>query len=129
MLLDAGPDRFIAELKALGYSPERRGPQEVLFVYRIENGPRFGDEIELGFQVPPNWPLEPPHGPCYRPAILRETGLAGVHADGRHFGPDWDHRSRPFEGWARTDRSLRAYMRHIRKLHQQLPEEERRDAA
>lgn len=121
MVPDVGVERFVAEAVALGFTPECHAPQEVSFAYRIENGPRFGETVEIGFFVPANWPLEPPHGPCYRDGFLRDTELPGVHTDGRHFGPDWDHWSRPCEGWARTDRSLRAYMRHIRRLHQELP--------
>jgi hypothetical protein len=126
---ERGVERFVDELVALGYEPERRGLREVAFDYIIENGPRFGETVKLGFDVPDNWPIEPPHGPCYCPAILRETGVHGVHVDGRHFGPDWDHWSRPHEGWARTDYTLKAYMRHIRKLHQELPPREQADAA
>jgi hypothetical protein len=129
MLRDVGVERFVAELEALGYEPQVHGSQEVSFAYRIENGPRYGETVELGFCVPVNWPVEPPHGPCYRPAILRGTALPGVHTDGRHFGQEWDHWSRPFEVWGRTDRSVAAYLRHIRKLHQELPGCEEADAA
>ena len=130
-MAESGVERFVEELRELGYEPKRHGPDEVSFEYEIENGPRDGALIELGFVVPPSWPIEPPHGPCYRPAILREAGIQeGVH-QGRHLGPEWDHWSRPFEGWARVEQSLRSYMRLIRNLNKELPPEplERANAA
>lgn len=123
-----GVERFIEEAEALGYIPERHGTNEVAFKYTIENGPRYGETVELGFEVPANWPIEPPHGPCYRPAILRGTAVQGVH-QGRHFGADWDHWSRPHESWAQTDYTLGAYLRHIRKLNMELPAPGQADAA
>lgn len=110
----------MAELKKLGYEPKELDGNAVIFPYVIENGPRAGIEIELGFIVPPNFPLEPPHGPCYRPGFLRASGLSGVHP-GHSIGPAWDHWSRTFNGWARSDRTVRAYMRHIRRLNEEMP--------
>jgi hypothetical protein len=127
-----GVERFAKELEALGYRLQRDTASGVWFRYVIENGPRRGDVTELGFVVPGNFPVEPPHGPNYRPAILRATTLAGVHP-GRELGPDWDHWSRPPSNWAQTEQSVRAYMRHIRSLNEELPvrqqEEDEADAA
>ncbi len=126
-----GADRFAAELQALGFKPQREGDQAVWFRYVVENGPRRGTRTDLGFVVPANFPVEPPHGPNYRPAILRGSGLPGVHP-GHELGPEWDHWSRPHPTWASSDRTVRAYMRHIRTLHEQLPpleEDEQADAA
>lgn len=126
-----GVERFGDELEALGYRPERNAHDGVWFSYRIENGPRRGELIELGFVVPANFPLEPPHGPNYRPAILRSApGISGVHP-GRELGRDWDHWSRPHPTWAHTDQSVATYLRHIRGLNEELPpghEEELDDA-
>jgi hypothetical protein len=114
-----GAALFCEEARALGYEPQEAGPNLVYFAYTIENGPRRGEQVDLGFEVPENYSVEPPHGPCYRPAILRDKGLDGVHPD-RHFGAGWDHWSRPMEGWSK-DRTLRAYMRHVRRLSEELP--------
>jgi hypothetical protein len=122
-----GADRFFDELTALGFSPERDNSHGVWFGYQVENGPRRGEQLELGFVVPPNWPVEPPHGPNYRPAILRNAGVAGVHP-GRELGPDWDHWSRPHPQWAQTDYTVRAYMRYIRQLNEELPALPREEA-
>jgi hypothetical protein len=115
-----GVERFAEELEALGYRTERDDSNGVWFEYIVENGPRRGEAMELGFVVPENFPIEPPHGPNYRPAILRDSGAGGVHP-GRELGPDWDHWSRPHPAWAQTDYSGRAYMRYIRQLNEELP--------
>jgi hypothetical protein len=128
-----GVERFAEELEALGYRPQRDAADGVWFDYTIENGPRHPDTIELGFVVPGNFPVEPPHGPNFRPAILRSSGIGGVHP-GRELGRDWDHWSRPHPNWAQTDQSVRTYMRHIRSLNEELParhkeEDDEADAA
>jgi hypothetical protein len=125
-----GADLFASELQALGYKPQRPTPDIVTFEYTIENGPRAGMVVELGFHVPGNFPIEPPHGPCYRPGFLRNRGMPGLHP-GHTIGPEWDHWSRPCEAWAGTDRTVRAYMRHIRALSEDMPpaDEEEADAA
>jgi hypothetical protein len=119
-----GRDKFVEELRELGFAPELSASDETFlwFPYQIPNGPRSGDVVELGFQVPTNFEYEPPHGPCYRPAILRNDGLQGVHPDRPAAG--WDHWSRPHPRWAQTDKTVRAYMRFIRALNRELPKRE-----
>jgi hypothetical protein len=117
-----GRDAFAAGLRELGIEPELSYPDSSLlsFPWRIENGPRAGEEVTIGLQVPPNFPLEPPHGPCYRPAILRASGLNGVHANSV-FGEGWDHWSRPHPRWPQTARTVPHYLRHLRTLNEELP--------
>jgi hypothetical protein len=38
----------------------------------------------------------------------------GIHAS--DFGDGWQYWSRPFSNWNRTDRTVRAYLSHIRHL-------------
>lgn len=117
-----GREAFAAGLRELGIEPTLSEADGNLlsFPWKVENGPRAGEELIVGLEVPANFPVEPPHGPCYKPAILRECGLAGVHPD-RHFGPGWDHWSRPHPRWAETDKNVKAYMRHLRTLNEELP--------
>ncbi len=129
-----GRDAFAAGLRELGIEPElsETNAQQLTFPWPIANGPRAGEEVTIGLEIPPNFPLEPPHGPCYRPAILRDSGVDGLHRD-RHFGAGWDHWSRPHPRWAATGRSVQDYLRHLRTLNEELPPasfpEELHDAA
>lgn len=113
---------FAEGLRKLGIEPVLvEGADDLLyFEYEIQNGPRTGEQVELGLQIPANFDLEPPHGPYYRPKILTGRGLDGVHQN-RAFGPDWEHWSRPHSNWNSTDRSVRAYLRHLRTLNEELP--------
>lgn len=117
-----GRDLFADGLRALGFVPEfPEGSTDLLtFEWNIENGPRAGETVDLGLRIPANFPVDAPHGPFYRPAILRGTGVSGVHQR-RFFGPEWDLWSRPHPRWGQTDRSVAAYLRHLRTLNEQLP--------
>lgn len=118
-----GRDAFASGLRELGIEPELSEADGGLlsFVWTVENGPRVGETLTIGLEVPANFPLEPPHGPCYRPAILRDVpGIQGVHPD-RHFGTGWDHWSRPHPRWVEAGRDVRAYLRHLRTLNEELP--------
>lgn len=116
---------FAQGLHELGFEPELVEGSETLlyFDYVFPNGPRLGQRVNLGLEVPPNFPVEPPHGPHYRPAFLRGRGLGGVH-ENMAFGAEWDHWSRPHPRWNLTDRTVNAYMRHLRTLNEELPSEE-----
>lgn len=132
MTLLQGRDAFAQGLREIGIEPSLSEAEAVLlsFPWSVENGPRAGENLTVGLEVPANFPHEPPHGPCYRPAILRSSGVQGVHP-GRHFGPEWDHWSRPHPGWAQArgtpcayKRAVSAYLRHLRTLNEELPPKE-----
>jgi hypothetical protein len=111
---------FIDQLMALGYKVEERGGNRLAFPYIISIGPLANKEIWLGFIVADDFPLTPPSGPHVSPQILplntssTEHPHGGVHPS--DFGPEWEYWSRPFNGWATTDRTVRAYLAHIRGL-------------
>jgi hypothetical protein len=117
-----GRTLFAEGLHGLGFDPELVEGSETMieFGYVIPNGPRSGEQVRLGLEVPENFPVEPPHGPHYRPTILRGRGIAGVH-ENLAFGCEWDHWSRPHPRWNLTDRSVGAYLRHLRTLNEELP--------
>jgi len=119
-----GRQLFAEQLHELGFEPELVEGSETLisFDYVIPNGPRCGERVRLGLEVPPNFPVEPPHGPHYQPTILRGRNIPGAH-ENMAFGPGWDHWSRPHPRWNLTDRSVKAYMRHLRSLNEELPGE------
>jgi hypothetical protein len=112
---------FTEQLHTLGYRPEERDGNRIVFRYTVPVGKFVGTEIWLGFVVADDFPLNPPSGPHVSPPLLplhpgndMPHPLGGVHPS--DFGPEWQYWSRPFLGWPSTDRSVRAYMAHIRHL-------------
>lgn len=120
--MSQGRTLFAEGLHELGYKPVLvEGSESLLyFNYVFPNGPRIAESVDLGLEIPPNFSVEPPHGPHYRPTFLRGKGLPGVH-ENMAFGPEWDHWSRPHPRWNLTDRTVNAYMRHLRTLNEELP--------
>ncbi len=125
-----GVDGFIAGLKALEFEPALRGDGLVGFDYEVEVGPLAGRTVKLALQVPGDWPASPPGGPMVSPRLLPiNTDAAMGHPYGAvheapQLGPDWQYWSRPFTvHWPHTDRSVDAYLGHIRRLFDTLPEE------
>ena len=137
-------EQFCEGLRALGYEPEVRPDAQagvgkfVVFDYEIEIGPRRGEIIRLGLQVPPDWPMSPPSGPFVSPHLLPVRPESGrgrpwdnVHeAQGRGVDlpeGEWQYWSRPFPGspgWGSTEKTVATYLRHIRTLVGELPEAE-----
>ena len=116
---------FTAQLRASGFTVTERPDGPITFPFEIPIGCRAGERVELGFQVPSDFPASPPSGPHVSPRILpihpdQSVGhpTGGVHES--PLGSEWEYWSRPFPGWATTDRSARAYMGHIRHLFETL---------
>ena len=119
-----GRAEFVQGLRALGLSVDDRADDFVTFPWQIPLGPRAGERIRLGLQVPPDVEETPPSGPHVSPHLLPLTQggapthpFGGVHTS--PLGADWQYWSRPYPnppGWASTDRSARTYMRHITHL-------------
>lgn len=110
-----GPE-FARQLRDLGYQVTEQGDGNVRFPWEIPVGSRVGELITLGFTVPPDFPVTPPGGPCVTPALQHPHGA--VHP--APFGSGWVYWSRPFPGWASTDRTVRTYMAHVRHLFGQI---------
>ena len=114
---------FIQQLTDLGYQIQLLDPAKgrLSFPYEIPVGRLIGTRIRLGFVIADDFPLNPPSGPHISPRILPLNPQYNTHPNGGvhespDFGDDWEYWSRPFEGWAKTDRSVRTYMAHIRHL-------------
>lgn len=112
---------FIQQIRDLGYRVEEKGDGRVAFPYTVPMGKFEGKEIMLGFIVPGDFPASPPGGPHVSPRLLPINPGGERHPAERvhespQFGPEWEYWSRPFPGWAATDRTARAYMAHVRKL-------------
>jgi hypothetical protein len=110
---------FIQQLKEMGYEPTEQNNYIVVFPYVIPVGKLAGTKIKLGLQVTD---LVPPPGPHVSPRLhpLESGGgiphpLGGIN-ESPLLGPEWQYWSRPFRGWAKTDRSARTYMAYINTL-------------
>lgn len=112
---------FINELNALGFAVEDRGQGRLAFRYTVELGKFTGQELLIGFVVGDDFPATPPTGPHLSPGLLPLNTISRKHPDGGihaswQFGEGWQYWSRPFVNWQKTDRTVRAYLAHIRKL-------------
>jgi len=111
---EVGAAGFLAALTAHGYMVTQCN-EFAIFTYTVEVGSRVGQQIRVGLQVPGDWPLSPPPGPHVSPRIGHPHGAVS----GSPLGGDWEYWSRPAQNWA-ADRSVRAYLRHLRTLFSQI---------
>ena len=109
-----GAAGFLAALAAHGYEVTPAG-DFVIFPYTVEVGSRAGEQVRIGLQVPGDWPLSPPPGPHVSPRLGHPHGAVNPSP----LGEDWEYWSRPAQNWP-ADRSVRAYLRHLRTLFSQL---------
>lgn len=118
---------FIAQLRELGFdaveAPIAQMPAQPItrLPYRIPLGSKAGEEITLAFLVPADFNLTCPSGPYIHPHVLpinhtNQPPHGGVTDASHIFGAGWQYWSRPYSGWANSDRDARAYMRHIAHL-------------
>jgi hypothetical protein len=115
MITEAGAAAFLRDFQSIHVDARMRS-DFIVFSYVIPLGPRVGEEVQVGLQVPADYPATPPPGPHFCPRIVHPAGA--VHAS--PLGPDWVYWSRPFPNWRLTDRSVRTYLAHIRALLAQL---------
>jgi hypothetical protein len=110
---------FAQQLKGLGYDAKENG-DKVSFPFKIQTGKRAGEEITLGFVIPPDFLLNPPSGPHVNPRLLPINPAKAPHpVGGVHespFGAEWQYWSRPIEHWPQTRRNAADYMAHIHRL-------------
>jgi hypothetical protein len=126
----AGVEDFMAGLRALGYEPEQRVDGFVTFDYEIEVGPLASRLIKLALQAPGDWPANPPSGPYVSPRLLPVNPDAtpghphGAVHEAPQLGPEWQYWSRPVvASWPQTDRTVLAYLGHLRHLFDTLPDD------
>jgi hypothetical protein len=114
-------EAFVAGLIALGYEPVVLAdkPDRVTFDYVVETGKHAGRKVRLGFVVPGDFSATCPSGPHVSPQI-HPIGQQGGHPTGAvnasDFGGDWQYWSRPFPEWAKSKRTVAAYMSYIWRL-------------
>lgn len=113
-----GRQEFERQLRELDFVPESRTDARTVFPYKVRGGRFGGQEIRLGFEVPPDFPRTPPRGPHISPPLLPLNPGAPNHPDRVHpseFGPDWQYWSRPYPGWKgrETAATYLAYIEHL----------------
>ncbi len=114
------PEDFIQQFKDLGFEVNEPRASFIAFAYAVPVGKFAGTSIKLAIQIDGS-PVNPPPGPHVSPRLLPiNTGAdlphprGGVHES--PLGPEWQYWSRPFKGWAKTDRSARVYLAHVNNL-------------
>lgn len=111
---EVGAAGFLAALAAHGYAVTRQN-EFAIFSYAVEVGSRAGQQLRIGLQIPGDWPLSPPPGPHVSPRMGHPHGAVSASP----LGDGWEYWSRPAQNWA-ADRSMRAYLRHLRTLFSQI---------
>lgn len=114
-----GKDEFFQQLRDLGHQIQDCGSDKICIDYKIPCGRYEGQQIKLGFQVPPDFPLTPPSGPHISPRILPLNPNAPGHparVAESTFGDQWEYWSRPYPSWANTSRTVKDYLRYMRHL-------------
>ena len=111
---------FVNGLKELGYIVEERGGNRVSFTFAVETGRFAGQQVEIGYDIPSDFNLQPPSGPHVKPHLHPVTNGAGTHPTGgvhtSPFGSDWQYWSRPMHHWANTKRTVRDVIAHLKTL-------------
>lgn len=111
-------ESFAQEAAALGLDEVAVEGNWVKFNLTIPVGRFSGEVRRIAAEVPADFPLNPPPGPHVSPPTTHPAGA--VHAS--PLGSEWVYWSRPAQGWA-TDRSVRAWVRHVRSLFAQVSNE------
>lgn len=114
-VVTVGVPEFARQARALGLASVEVDGGWVLFDLEIPAGKHAGEMRRIAAQVPADFPDTPPSGPHVTPATTHPAGA--VHASPR--GEGWVYWSRPIQGW-RADRSVRAWVRHVRSLFAQV---------
>jgi len=122
--IKTGVAAFVDGLRMAGREPTVLNSTggHVFFPYRVQSGRFAGQEVRLGFIVPPDFPLSPPGGPQVSPMIhpLKSDGLhptGRIHQGDPEFaqkaGGEWQYWSRPYPNWNTTAKTVEAYLTHI----------------
>jgi hypothetical protein len=108
-----GHDQFATQLAAEGLQPTIHADC-VTFDYPIPVGAHAGETVTIALHCP-DFPANPPGGPHLTPGFAHPGG--NNHASPLRSG--WIYWSRPFPGWAQTDRTASDYLAHLRRLFSQ----------
>jgi len=125
-----GPNRLVAELEELGHKPVSTDGAFIHFEFEVPLGPLTDSTIEVGFNVPSDYPVTPPTGIVVSPHLLPICSggthpYGGIHQaeSGGVNNPAWQYWSRPVHDWHRSTQDASALMGHVRSLFKTLPED------
>jgi hypothetical protein len=113
-----GVEEFCRQLADMDYEHEIMQPNWVLIDHDIAAGRFAGQRVRLGFEVPPEFPRTPPHGPHFSPCLLPVNTSVNAHPDRVHpsnLGADWGHWSRNFINW-RGKEGVAGYLAFVARL-------------
>lgn len=114
---------FIKQLQQLVGDVHAQG-NKVDFEYVVPLGRFMGQKVQVGFEIPTDFPIAPPSGPHVSPHLIPINSNGTTHQTRAHtssFGEDWEYWSRPFKSeWNRTDKTVKTYMSYVRKLFDEI---------
>ncbi|MEJ7786317.1 MAG: hypothetical protein WKF96_16055 [Solirubrobacteraceae bacterium] len=123
-----GAARLRRELELLGYAVAETEPDFLSVHHVVEVGPLAGEQVELGWKVPGDFPASAPGGLLVRPHLLAvgqpgEHPLGAIHlaTTGGVADEMWQYWSRPHADWLRSTKDARALLGHVRRLFHTLP--------
>jgi hypothetical protein len=107
---------FINGLKALGHEVRELDTVKIQFEYQIPVGKNINKIVQIGFDVPTDYPMNCPPGPNFKSGGIKGwvEPAQNIHASG--FGEGWRYWSRPFPDWNRCDKKATTYLAHIKNI-------------
>jgi hypothetical protein len=117
-----GKEQFIQELRTLGYCVEESVENRIIITgYAIQEGRFANTEVQIGLEIPQDFPVNPPTGPHISPRLLPLNPSGTTHNDKAvesPFGNEWEYLSRPYpnNSWGKTNHTVRIYMLHVINL-------------
>jgi hypothetical protein len=120
-----GAKGFLDELARLGHKATLHDGNRITFPYSVPVGRFASQQLRMGLTIGDDFPTTCPSGPHISPPLLAihpsndlPHPAGGVHDSdySAAVGGQWQYWSRPLPGWGQSDRTVRAYMAHIRAL-------------
>jgi hypothetical protein len=111
-----GKLEFVNQLKALGFEPQELDTDKVYFEYEVPVGKNMGKKILMGFEQTASFPMSAPPGPHIKP--ISDGWIqhpSNIH-DNIAFGVGWKYWSRPFNEWNQSDKTVKIYLAHIKRV-------------
>lgn len=115
---DRSPDDFEEYLKRNGWPFEKRGPENGLFFYivndyQVPNGQNAGKRIRMAFPIPTDYPSTAPYGVHLGAGHCLTGSIPGVNASA--LGGEWQFWSRRMIGWDTGRRNSQYYVDNVNR--------------